>query len=492
MCISGGIPVNYQQRRPEKTTLYGLVKDNYKTFLLDREEECRTVAPYIRREFEQYLRCGILAYGFGRFYCSTCKKDLLVPFSCKKRGFCSSCCSRRMAETAIHLVDNVIPEVPVRQFVVTFPVQLRLWMSRNSKLLADVCQEVNSEISEFIIEKSDIKEKVHSKTTPNTGLAVFVQRFGSALNLNIHFHILAIDGVFVEKSTGRLKFYSASAPSDDDIEKLILKISKRVNNYLLKKGFLEEVEGQLLQKDSPTLFEPDDLHLPAMASSLINKIAFGENAGKSVRRLYAGTHKWPEEEDSENKGARCSASGGYSLHANTSIKSHEKDRLEKLIRYMSRPPFSDDSLHITESGNVRIKLKSAWRDGTTHIEVTPLEFIEKLAALIPLPKSHTVRYFGVLSSNSKHRDKLVPHNNSEVAPIKRKKKSYINWADLLKRTFKIDILKCETCGNNMQLISVVEDFFLIEATMTALGLDPKPPNVRSAVSRTLFYEDFSN
>ena len=229
-----------------------------------------------------------------------------------------------------------------------------------------------------------------------------------------------------------------------------------------------------------------------MASSLINKIAFGENAGKSVRRLYAGTHKWPEEEDSENKGARCSASGGYSLHANTSIKSHEKDRLEKLIRYMSRPPFSDDSLHITESGNVRIKLKSAWRDGTTHIEVTPLEFIEKLAALIPLPKSHTVRYFGVLSSNSKHRDKLVPHNNSEVAPIKRKKKSYINWADLLKRTFKIDILKCETCGNNMQLISVVEDFFLIEATMTALGLDPKPPNVKSAVSRTLFYEDFSN
>ena len=109
-----------------------------------------------------------------------------------------------------------------------------------------------------------------------------------------------------------------------------------------------------------------------------------------------------------------------------------------------------------------------------------------------MPKSHNVRYFGVLSSNSKHRDKLVPHNNSEVAPIKRKNKSYINWADLLKRTFKIDILKCEICGNNMQLVSVVEDFFLIEATMTALGLDPKPPNVRSAVSRTLFYEDFSN
>ena len=85
------------------------------------------------------------------------------------------------------------------------------------------------------------------------------------------------------------------------------------------------------------------------------------------------------------------------------------------------------------------KMKNNMRDGTTNTEVTPLEFIEKLAILIPLPKSHTIRYFGVLSSNSKHREKLVPHNNSEVSPIKRKNKSYIKWADLLKRTFKIDI-----------------------------------------------------
>ena len=84
--------------------------------------------------------------------------------------------------------------------------------------------------------------------------------------------------------------------------------------------------------------------------------------------------------------------GFYSLK---SARATLKDRLEKLIRYMSRPPFSDYSLHITESGNVRIKLKSAWRDGTTHIEVTPLEFIEKLAALIPLPRMCRVTLFGV-------------------------------------------------------------------------------------------------
>ena len=87
---------------------------------------------------------------------------------------------------------------------------------------------------------------------------------------------------------------------------------------------------------------------------------------------------------------------------------------------MSRPPFSDDSLHITESGNVRIKLKSAWRDGTTHIEVTPLEFIEKLAALIPLPKSHTVRYFGVLSNSFlvSHRVKILGNKAFLHIPVK--------------------------------------------------------------------------
>jgi hypothetical protein len=75
-----------------------------------------------QRELYDYLQCGILAHGFLRLGCDTCHKELLLPFSCKRRGFCPSCAGRRMAQTAAHLVARVIPWVPIRQWVVSVPV----------------------------------------------------------------------------------------------------------------------------------------------------------------------------------------------------------------------------------------------------------------------------------------------------------------------------------------------------------------------------------
>jgi hypothetical protein len=81
-----------------------------------------------------YLQCGILAHGFLRLGCDTCHKELLLPFSCKRRGFCPSCAGRRMAQTAAHLVERVIPWVPTRQWVVSVPVPLRYWMASSQEL----------------------------------------------------------------------------------------------------------------------------------------------------------------------------------------------------------------------------------------------------------------------------------------------------------------------------------------------------------------------
>lgn len=78
------------------------------------------------REVDAFLRCGILAYGFARVWCEACRKDDVVAFSCKGRGFCPSCGARRMADTAAWLVDRVIPEVPVRQWVLSLPYRVRL------------------------------------------------------------------------------------------------------------------------------------------------------------------------------------------------------------------------------------------------------------------------------------------------------------------------------------------------------------------------------
>jgi Transposase zinc-binding domain len=79
---------------------------------------------FVKDECDAFLECGILAHGFLRLRCAACTHEKLVAFSCKRRGFCPSCGARRMAETAAHLVDYVIPRVPVRQWVLSFPIPL--------------------------------------------------------------------------------------------------------------------------------------------------------------------------------------------------------------------------------------------------------------------------------------------------------------------------------------------------------------------------------
>ncbi len=80
---------------------------------------------YVQREFEEFLQCGRLEHGFLRVRCESCHAEHLVAFSCKRRGFCPSCGARRMAESAALLVDEVLPEQPMRQWVLSFPFQLR-------------------------------------------------------------------------------------------------------------------------------------------------------------------------------------------------------------------------------------------------------------------------------------------------------------------------------------------------------------------------------
>jgi ribosomal protein S27E len=79
---------------------------------------------HIEKEMRAYLECGILAYGFIRVRCEDCKRENLVAFSCKKRGFCPSCGGKRMSETAIHLANNLIPRSPLRQWVLSVTVPL--------------------------------------------------------------------------------------------------------------------------------------------------------------------------------------------------------------------------------------------------------------------------------------------------------------------------------------------------------------------------------
>jgi hypothetical protein len=98
-----------------------------------------------------YVPCGILAHGFLRLGCDTCQQELLLPFSGKRRGFCPSCAGRRMAQTAAHLVECVIPWVPTRQGVVSGPIPLRYWTASAKALMAKVHTIMRTTIAQYDI-----------------------------------------------------------------------------------------------------------------------------------------------------------------------------------------------------------------------------------------------------------------------------------------------------------------------------------------------------
>ena len=99
---------------------------------------------------------------------------------------------------------------------------------------------------------------------------------------------------------------------------------------------------------------------------------------------------------------------GFNLHAGVMVRSDERDKLERLCRYIYRSAVSEKRLSVTRHGKIRYQLKTQLRDGTTHVLFEPLNFIERLAALIPKPRVNLTRFFGVFSSNSQYRSELTP------------------------------------------------------------------------------------
>ena len=178
-------PPGYARHRPEQTLLYRLVDEHYTAFFAARAAAGRPLPKHVQEEFEAYLKCGRLEHGFLRVQCERCHAEKLVAFSCKGRAICPSCGARRMAETAALLVDEVLPQRPMRQCVLSLPFALRFLLARDSETLKHVLGIVYRAIADHILEKARLK-----RATGETGAVTLIQRFGSALNANLHFHML--------------------------------------------------------------------------------------------------------------------------------------------------------------------------------------------------------------------------------------------------------------------------------------------------------------
>jgi Putative transposase/Transposase zinc-binding domain len=450
----------YLRHEPENSVLYRALQENFETFRVISQKDSGSgcLPRHVYEEVEAYLRCGILAHGFTRLRCESCKAERLIAFSCKKRGFCPSCAGKRMNEVANHLVQSVIPPVCVRQWVISFPFSVRYALAYHPNLVSGVLSLFIRIISNWIVKRARARGIIGK-----TGAVTFVQRFGGAINLNVHLHSLFLDGVYYQ-DRGKLKFFRVLAPTDNDVAVLVQRIRDRVVRYLTKKGYgVDDFSENEFTFDQSVMAE-------LAGASIQNRIALGEREGQKVRKIGQNTFA----PDVFHIGNRCAVCDGFSLHANVKTEARDRDKLEKLCRYTARPPIALERLSETPDGKILYRLKTQYSDGTTHVLFDPMELVEKVVALIPPPRANLLRYHGVFAPNSKDRARIVPTDSA--APQEKKERSLNrSWSELLKRSFAIDVLTCSSCGGKMRLVSHIEEPTIVSQILGHVGLSTEAP-----------------
>ena len=320
-----------------------------------------------------------------------------------------------------------------------------------------------------------------------SGAVTIVQRFGGALNTNIHFHALVLDGVFAQEGDV-LRFHRGPALDATAVDEVLATVEAYLRRLL---GGADEDAGDPVDAwadEAPVL-------AGLAAASVQGRAALGARAGTRVRRLgdwRAATPTSPE------LGPCHARHAGFDLHAGICVHADQRDQLERVTRYALRPPVPQERFTWTADGQVRVELRRPWSDGTTHLVFDPPELLERLAALVPRPRVNLTLYHGVLAPRAAWRARVVeygraedstPESDAQVADttagaIRPGRWNY-RWAELMRRTLGLDVLDCPRCSGRLRLIAVIDDPAVTQRILRHLGLPTGIPETRPARSPPL-------
>ena len=266
------------------------------------------------------------------------------------------------------------------------------------------------------------------------------------------------------------------APDKSELEELVQLISQRVGRCLERQGLLEQDTESAWLELEPA--DDTDAMPHLLGSSVSYRIAVGPQQGRKafmIRTIRPLDRPDPGLE-------RVAKANGFSLHAGVSCEGHQKDKRERLCRYIARPAVAVPRLSLSSTGKVVYTLKTPYRDGTTQVAFDPVDFMARLAALVPKPRVNLTRYHGVLAPNHRWRGEVTPAKrgkgvkriaNTEVrSPAERH--VAMSWAQRLKRVFNIDTAVCGRCLDPNTAFNRV--FPCCAIGITAISTAAKKPN----------------
>ena len=264
------------------------------------------------------------------------------------------------------------PHVPVHQWVLSLPIPLRLLLAAQPKLVTPVLQVVHNVITRHLLGQVALKE-----AEVDSGAVKLIQRFGSAANLNIHLHCLVLDGVYRRIAEEAPEFVEAPAATDEALQSVLHKIITRIMKLLTRRGVLVKEEGSTYMADSDAYSDEARTLRPLQAAACTYRITFGPRAGQKVRKVQGAMFR-----KRGFKQMLLADIDGFNLHTAVRCAADERQALEQLCRYITRPALADERVQTNAAGQVVLKLKTGSRDGTTHLVMSPLEFMQRLAALV--------------------------------------------------------------------------------------------------------------
>jgi hypothetical protein len=370
-----------------------------------------------------------------------------------------------MAQTAAHLVEDVLPPVALRQWVLTFPYAWRKRLGYDAALLSALTGIFIKTVLGFYRQKSG------GAAGSKSGAVVSVQRTSSDLKLNPHLHAVVLDGAYKEDagppSTSSSEdavdavpcFHGLGHLQTREVAEVLERAITRMLRYCKRHKLLAHDRDEAEDDQADVESEETRGHAELVASAVSGATP---PAGPSFPVRNSGLLALPgARQGSRNTDFErplCVGRDGFTLHAATRAGGADLAGREALLKYILRPAVAQERIVAGKDGLVRITLKRAFSDGTVAIDMDPLSLLSRLASAVPYPRFHTVRYSGVLASASKLRARIAPKQEPVTAEGEDvcehpalafsipdevpKRGPYRPWAELLKRTFHFDVSQC--------------------------------------------------
>ena len=435
-------PSSYAPRTTQARGAVPILREHLGGFLERLDERAGSLPAFVKDELEAFVGCGDFERGFMLAACRRCGEQVRVPFSCKGRGFCPSCLGRRMAEGAALLVDEVLPPVGYRQWVLTFEGSMAVRLGYDSELLCRVSRCFAHRVSQHVRRAVKRHHGLPSMANLHAGVLSVVQRFRADLGLFVHLHDLVTDGAFAELEDGSVKWYAAPPPTDDDLRRILTALAR-------------DLDG----------LTDDDLDVDEGLSACAQLSLSGPSFAK------------PSIAPSPPAEPLVASGFGMRVHAATVVDGRDRRRLERVCRYLLRPPFAQDAIEALPDGRVRVHFKKPTRWGTSFVDLDIDTFLARLVALVPPPRVHLVRHYGVFANRHRLRPHIIPRREScppkprqlplfadtaglvplrsafQLPPVREPRR--LSWARLLARVFSIDVTICQRCQGPMRSLQAV-------------------------------------